>query len=261
MNKFLILLSREIKSYFYSPIAYFVLCFFLVATGVSFYFDISIMNHQAVQYSLVEAFFNTVLFWICFILIFPLITMRLFAEEFKMGTIETLATAPIKDWQIVLSKFFGCLFFYIVLWLPTPLYFYAFNLIANSGAGHVAALQVTAAPAAGAYWGSYLLMLLMGMFYISIGCFASVLTKNQIVSAIICFAALIVIFFSGLLTFVVLNVTPFFRDLVGYFSAIEHMVDFSRGIIDSRPIVYYLSMTALMLFLTLQVFQYRKWRA
>ena len=74
-------------------------------------------------YSVQEAFFNSVFFWFAFVLIFPLITMRLFAEEFKLGTIEPLMTAPVRDWQVVLAKFFGALFFYVVLWIPTAALF------------------------------------------------------------------------------------------------------------------------------------------
>lgn len=261
MRKFLILLSREIKSYFYSPVAYFVLFAFLFATGFNFYIDISLLNGSPSNVTVVEAFFNTVMFWICFLLVFPLITMRVFAEEFKMGTIETLTTSPVHDWQVVLSKFFGCLVFYIILWLPSLCYFWLFGIIANTNASFAAATHVSAAHSLGAYFGSYFLMLLMGMFYISIGCFTSVLTKNQIVAAIISFVVLIVLFFAGLLSLIVLNVTPLFQDLVGYFSALDHMKEFSKGIIDSRPIVFYLSMTAFMLFLTHRVFQFRKWRA
>ena len=106
MRKFLTLLSREIRSYFFSPIAYIVLVFFLIVSGVDFYFQISFMNQRAVPYSVQEAFFNSVFFWFAFVLIFPLITMRLFAEEFKLGTIEPLMTAPVRDWQVVLAKYF-----------------------------------------------------------------------------------------------------------------------------------------------------------
>jgi ABC-2 type transport system permease protein len=98
------------------------------------------------------------------------------------------------------------------------------------------------------------------MFYISVGCFASVLTRNQIVAAVISFCANIILLFAGLLSYFVLHVTPAMRDFVGYFSAIEHMSTFSRGIIDTRPIVFYCTMTILMLVTTHQVFQSRKWR-
>src|SRR5436305_1196468 len=92
MHKFYTLLVREVRSYFHSPIAYVVLIFFLLVAGVDFYFQVSFMNQRQVQYTVQEAFFNSVFFWFAFVLIFPLITMRLFAEEFKLGTIEHMVT-------------------------------------------------------------------------------------------------------------------------------------------------------------------------
>lgn len=250
MRKFSVLLGRELRSYFYSPIAYIVLVFFLLVSGVDFYFQVSFMNQRQLHYTVQEAFFNSVFFWFAFVLIFPLITMRLFSEEFKLGTIEPLMTAPVRDWQVVLAKFGGALMFYIILWLPTLLYFLFFEKVTSQ----------TAAAAPGAYWGSYLMLLLLGMFYLSVGCLASVLTKNQMVAAIISFCAITLLFFLGLIQFVLLDMTSVTRELLGYFSAIEHMGTFSRGVIDTRPIVLYLSMTAVMLTLTYQVFQSRKWR-
>src|ERR1700758_285097 len=250
MRKFLVLLGREVRSYFYSPVAYIVLVFFLLVSGVDFYFQIAYMNQRPMSYSVQEAFFNSVFFWFAFVLIFPLITMRLFAEEFKLGTIEPLTTAPVRDWQVVLSKFFGAVVFYVILWIPTLLYFWIFPRITNQPAAH----------SAGAYFGSYLMLLLLGMFYLSIGCLTSVLTRNQIIAAVISFCAITLLFFLGLVQFILLDVNSTTRDLLGYFSAIEHMGTFSRGIIDTRPIVLYVSLTVLMLTLTYQAFQSRKWR-
>src|SRR6476661_6532784 len=134
MRKFFTLLGREVRSYFYSPVAYIVLVFFLLLSGADFYFQLSYMNGKAVGYSVQEAFFNSVFFWFAFVLIFPLITMRLFSEEFKLGTIEPLMTAPVRDWQVILAKFFGALVFYIVLWIPTLLYFAIFQKITHQPA-------------------------------------------------------------------------------------------------------------------------------
>src|SRR5436309_4303100 len=250
MRKFYTLLSREVSSYFYSPIAYIVLVFFLFVSGADFYFQISFMNQRPVQYSVQEAFFNSVFFWFAFVLIFPLITMRLFAEEFKLGTIEPLMTAPVRDAQVVLSKFFGALFFYIVLWIPTLLYFALFQAITHQ----------SAANSTGAYLGAYLMLLLLGMFYLSVGCLASALTKNQIVAAIISFCAITLLFFLGLVSFILLDISSSTRQLLGYFSAIEQMGTLSRGEIDTRPIVLYLTGTIAMLAHTHQPPQSRKWR-
>src|SRR6266404_5329911 len=124
MRRFYTLLAREVRGYFHSPIGYIVVVFFLLVTGVNYYFQISFMNQRPASYSVQEAFFNNVFFWLPFILIFQKIT------------------------------------------------------------------QQPAANSAGAYCGSYLMVLLLGMFYLSVGCLASVLTKNQIVAAIISFCAI-----------------------------------------------------------------------
>src|SRR3954468_5418420 len=250
MRKFFVLLAREVRGYFYSPVAYVVLVFFLLVAGVDFYFQVSFMNQRPMQYSVQEAFFNSIFFWFAFVLIFPLITMRLFAEEFKLGRIEPLMTAPVRDWQVVLSKFFGALVFYLVLWLPTLIYFWIFQSVTHE----------PAAGSRGAYFGAYLMLLLLGMFYLSIGCLASALTKNQIVAAVISFCVITLHFFSGLISFILSEVSSSTRQLLGYFSAIEQMATLSRGEIDTRPMVLYLSMTIVMLTLTHMAFQSRKWR-
>lgn len=250
MSKFLTLLNREVKSFFSSPIAYVVLLFFLLITGFNFYIAVSVLNRGPAEVTVVEAFFNMILFWIAYPLIFPLITMRSFSEEFKLGTIEPLMTTPVRDWQVVIAKWLGCVVFYIILWLPSLLYFWIFQVLTKQ----------QAAQAVGAYAGSYLLLLLMGMFFISIGCFTSVLTSNQIIAAVISLFAVVSLLFAGLLSFILLNVTSGLREVIGYFSTIEHMGEFSKGIIDTRPLVYYTTMTILMLVLTHQVFQSRKWK-
>ena len=250
MRKFWTLLTREVRGYFYSPIAYIVMVFVLIMNGVNFWLLIQAMNQRQMPYTLQELFFNWVPFWIPFLLTFPLITMRLFAEEFKLGTIEPLTTAPVRDWQVVLSKFFGAVVFYVILWIPTLLYFWIFQRITNQSAAH----------SAGAYFGSYLMLLLLGAFYLSIGCLTSVLTRNQIIAAVISFCAITVLFFLGLVQVMLNDVSSEARDLLSYFSAIEHMGTFSRGIIDTRPIVLYVSMTTVVLMLTHQAFQSRKWR-
>src|SRR6266446_5726572 len=222
MRKFYTLLVREVRSYFHSPIAYVVLVFFLLVSGVDFYFQVSFMNQRPASYSVQEAFFNSVFFWFAFVLIFPLITMRLFAEEFKLGTIEPLMTAPVRDWQVILAKFFGALVFYVILWLPTLLYFWVFQAITHQ----------PAANSIGAYLGAYLMLLLLGMFYLSVGCLASVLTKNQIVAAIISFCLITLHFFSGLISFVLLEVNSSTRQLLGYFFALS---DKTKRFLRSMP--------------------------
>ncbi|MFM8457581.1 MAG: ABC transporter permease, partial [Chthoniobacterales bacterium] len=191
---FFTLLNREIRAYFLSPVAWVVLFFFLLLTGFNFYAGVAALNRGPSEVTVVEAFFNTVFFWFGFVLVFPLITMRLFSEEYKMGTIEPLMTAPVRDSQVVLAKYCGALFFYVVLWLPSLLYFLVFTWVT----------RLQAAGAAGPFIGAYAMLLLIGMFYLSIGCLASALTRNQIVAAVMSFSAITLLFFMGLLTFFVL---------------------------------------------------------
>ncbi len=251
MRRFFTLLNREISHYFHQPLAYVVLFFFLLLTGVNFHAGLVALGQSVSGVTVVEAFFNSVLFWFPFVLLFPLLTMRLFSEEYKLGTIETLMTAPVSDRSVVLAKFGGAFFFYIVLWLPSLLYFVIFQVLSGQ----------SAAGAMGSYVGSYLLLALVGAFYLSIGCMASALTKNQIVAAVIAFAVISLLFFLSLLSVFFPNASTFLRELTYYFSTIEHMADFSQGVFDSRPIVFYASMTLFTLFLTFHIFQYRRWRA
>ncbi len=251
MRKFLVLLEREMKSYFYSPIAYIVLCFFMALAGFNAYFVLSLLLHGPTEVSLTEAFFFYFLFWFVFLPVIPFITMRLYSEEFKSGTIETLMTAPVEDWQVVLSKFAGALIFYVVLWTPTALLFALYEYLAKQPAAAVPGL----------YFGPYFLLFLMGMFYLSLGCLASVLTRNQIIAAVITLVLVLVIFFCGLLGYILPNVSQSFRDIVAYFSSFDHMRNYSRGLIDTQPIVFYVTMTIFLQVLTYHVFQYRKWKA
>ena len=251
MRRFLTLFGREVGSAFHQPLAYVVLFFFLLITGFNFHAGVTLLNKSAGSTTMVEAFFNTVYFWFAFVLVFPLITMRVFAEEVKLGTIETLMTAPVRDGQVVFAKYFGALFFYLVLWVPSLLYFFAFQWIT----------AMSAAGAAGSYLGAYSMLVLIGMFYTAIGCLASALTDNQIVAAVIAFAGILALFFLGLLSLFLPGAGPFVRELTYYFSPVQHMMDFSRGIFDTRPVVFYLSSTLLALFAVFQVFKYRRWKS
>ena len=251
MIKFFTLLEREIKSFFYSPVGYFVIAFILFLTGFDYWWSLKILSAGPQQISVVQMYFSSIFFWMTYVLIFPLITMRVFSEEFSMGTIETLMTAPVRDWQVVMAKWAGCLFFYVILWVPTSVYFWVFGWATHDNAAHTP----------GSYLGCYLLLLLMGMFYCSVGCLGSVLTKNQIVAAVISLVMILGLLFMSMLQYVVQDVTGTMRDVFGFFSPIEQMQTFSSGIIDSRPIVWYLTMTVLMLSLTYHVFQLRKWKS
>ncbi|MGF1655466.1 MAG: ABC transporter permease [Verrucomicrobiales bacterium] len=250
MRKFFVLYDRELKSFFHSPIAYVVMFCFLFLSGLSFWFAVQAMNGKMVTVSLLQVFFQFVM-WFGFVLVFPLLTMRLFSEEFKLGTIEPLMTAPVSDWAIVLSKYFASLTFYAVLWAPTALYFWIYREV--SGEAVVSSSET--------YWAAYLLVLLLGMAYLSIGLLASALSANQVVAAVLAFSVISGVFYLGLLGGLVLDASPYVRDLLAYVSAPEHMNMFLRGIIDTRAMVYYLTITIFALFLTREVLQYRRWKA
>ncbi len=251
MRRLYTLLSRELASSFHQPLAYVVLFFFLLITGLNFHAGVSLLNRAGGSTTMVEAFFNTVYFWFPFLLVFPLITMRVFAEEAKLGTIETLMTAPVRDGQIVFAKYVGAFLFYLILWLPSLLYFVMFQQVTERSAGG----------AVGSFLGAYAMLVLIGMLYTAIGCLASALTDNQIVAAVMAFAGILSLFFLGLLSLFLPTAGPFMREITYYLSPVQHMMDFSRGIFDTRPVVFYLSSTALVLFSTFQVFQYRRWKS
>lgn len=250
MRVFWTLWKREVASAFQTPMAWVILFFFLLITGFNFYAGVTVLNHGPTEVTVVESFFNTIFFWFPFLLLFPLLTMRTYSEEYRSGTVEPLMTAPVRDTQVVLAKFLGTLFLYVALWLPTAIYFVIFWL----------QTRLTAAGATGAYLGAYFLLLLMGMFYLSLGCLCSSLTRHQVTAAVMSFAIVALFFLTGLLTFLAGNVGSFMRGLTVTLSPIEQMTQFSRGIIDSRAVVWYLVMTALSLFLTLHSFQARRWR-
>ena len=250
MRTFWILWKRECATYFRTPLALVLLVAVLFLTGFNFYAGVNLLNHGVANVSIVEMFFNTPFFWGTLLALCPLITMRLFAEEYRMGTIETLMTAPVRDTQVVLAKFFGAFFLFVLLWSPSLLYFVLFWPSAH---------QIAAA-GYGAYEGAYGMLFLQGLFYLALGCLASVLTSHQLIAGIISFCVITVIFFSGMLSSLIGLTSPLLHELIGLFSPMESMKTFSRGLIDTRPIIFYLSMTGYVLFLTLQVFQSRKWR-
>ncbi len=248
MRSFFTLWRRELAAYFLSPIAYVMMIFFLVVTGFSFWLLTSVLVQGSAGATIMKELFSSIFFWIAMLIVVPVLTMRLFAEEKRSGTIESLMTAPVTDTAVVLAKYFGALSCFIVMWLPTALY--AFILKAFSPL----TAPVDLGPMLGGYAGAFL----VGALYIAVGLFCSSLTSNQIVSAIVSFALISVAFFSGFITF--LATSPLVREIGAYGSSIAHMLDFSRGAVDTRPVVFYVTTAALMLFATIKVVESRKWK-
>src|SRR6201982_425628 len=237
MRRLFTLLQRELSVFYYSPIAYIVLFLFLILNGLSFWFAIALLNRAPSENTVVQVFFNSAFFWIAYLLVFPVITMRLFAEEFKLGTIETLMTAPVRDWEVVASKFMAALFFYLSLWLPSLLYFLLFGWLINRDAAGTGAQL----------WAPYLLLLVMGMFNLSLGCLASSLTSNQIIAAMMASVFVLGIFFLTMIGYAISGSSPMLREITSYVGQLDHMDTFSRGVIDSRPLVFYPTCTVFVL--------------
>ncbi len=242
------LYKREFNSYFHSAVAYVVLFGSALIQGIFFYVLVQlIMDANYKEASVMQIFFNWPLFWILLLGQVPLITMRVFSEEFKLGTIEMLLTAPVREWDVVLAKFFGALTFFLVLWLPIAL--------------DLTALQLFSSPPPPVYWSQIgltaLTITLAGGLYVSLGVFASVLTKNQIIAAVLCFAMILVCFgFSFGKFFQHMNSTTL--AWISYVSLPEHLQNAGQGIFDSRPVVFYVSVTVFILMLTKSVLEGRR---
>lgn len=227
-----ILLAREVESLFLTPINYAVITIALFFNGISFWNALLQFNGN-IQDAVRFFFGQAPLVWLVMLLVPPLLTMRLFAEERRAGTLEMLLTAPITEGQVVIGKYLGAFLFYVFLWLPTLIYV---ALLAGK-------LPLDWGPIGASYLGT----LGIGAMFLAIGVFTSAVTRNQVVAAVFSFALTFLAFLPAFLEFLVND--PKMRDALGYLNLYQHMDDFSKGIVDSRRLVYYLSVTAFFLFL------------
>ena len=215
---------REFRHYFVTPIAYIVIAIFLVLTGW-FFFSTFFLYSQAE----LRNFFA--LLPIIFSFIVPTITMRLFSEEYNVGSYEILVTMPVTDRDVILGKFLAALAFVAVMLLPTLSYAISVSLLGDLDWGPVI--------------GGYLGAILLGAAYSSVGLFASALTKNQIIAfiigMIICFALTMI---DKLLFFLPESMLGFFQ----FIGADYHFQNIARGILDSRDILYFLSVIFIALY-------------
>jgi len=244
-NNTLILTWREIESAFYSPLSYIVLTMFLLLNGFSFY--IALPQVQNNVSDAVRSFLGmNLLFWLSALFIPPIITMRLLAEEKKSGTIELLMTTPISDLQVVLAKYLGAMAFYVFLWTPSLLY-----IIIIKRYGGI--------PDNGVIISSYVGIFLLGSSLIGVGVFTSSLSSNQIVAAVTALVLNMLIFFVPMLSEVIeLSAV---RMVLNQLWVWTHFSEtFSKGMIDSFHIVFYMSITFLFLFLAVRSLEARKWR-
>ena len=236
MRGVLATIERELRAYFLSPLGWVVATGFLFFQGLSFQTILDYLNdpRAPAQMTPLDFFFGgTLFFWLAMLFVGPVLTMRLISEERRTGTLEMLLTAPITESQVVIGKFLGAFLFYVFLWLPTLVYV---ALLARQ-------LPLDWGPVGAAYLGT----LGIGALFLSIGVFTSAVTRNQVVAAVFAFALIFVCFLPAFLEFLVND--PKMRDALGYLNLYQHMDDFSKGIVDSRRLVYYLSVTAFFLFL------------
>jgi ABC-2 type transport system permease protein len=237
--------GKELKSYINSPIAYIIASLFIALSGLSFALSITGRFPEASLRGFLFGPIGPIGAFFLVILIAPALTMRLFSEEQKLGTLELLLTAPIRDIEIVLGKFLAALtlltsMFALTLYFPLLLIWF----------GDPDLLPIMT---------GYLSLFLMGAMAVSVGLFSSSLTSNQIVSAVLSSSLLLLLWLS--------NVTSALGDgdlpwagLVRFLAMSEHVRDMAYGVLDSRDIVYFISLTAFFLFLTVRAVETRRWK-
>jgi ABC-2 type transport system permease protein len=253
MRNVLAIAGKELRSYFASPIGYVLVGFFALLFGWFFYTLVSFFEQQSMrmmggpggslnvnQMLISPLLLNTT---VIMLLVFPLITMRTYAEEKRSGTIELLLTSPITDWQIIVGKFLGALALYGAMLAVTLVHMSVLYMFGNPEWKPIAT--------------GYLGLLLLGGSFLSLGLFISSLTRNQIVAGMITFSVFLLLW---VINWVSTFVGPTAQSLLSYLSITEHFDDFAKGIIDTKHVVYYLSFIAMGLFLTLKSVDSERWR-
>jgi ABC-2 type transport system permease protein len=236
MMNALAIARRELVSYYTSFLFYVITAAFLVVTG--FFFALIVANSRSAS---VAPLFQTI--YTLLLLITPVLTMRLIAEEQRTGTIELMLTSPVRETELVIGKFLGGLGLLISMLLLTGFYPILLSIYGN--------------PERGGIIGGYLGALLFGGAAVAIGLLTSSTTANQIVAAVLSFAAL-------LMLWVIDGVGGVFGGSVSaitnYLAVFTHFTDMTRGIIDSKDVVYFLSVIVGALFLTIRSIESRRWR-
>jgi ABC-2 type transport system permease protein len=246
MRGFWPVFKRELFSLFVTPLAWVLLTTFLVVQGIHFFL---LANQYATDVALteggpVQAFFGkTILLYLPMLFVCPLLTMRLFAEERRSGTIEALLTAPVSAVGVTLAKYAAALVTYVAIWAPTLLYVV---LIAKTGEVD---WRVVGA--------SYLGVLGVGAGYLAIGTMTSALTTSQLTAAVLSAMALIFLFMVGIGEFI-LDAGPA-HDVCAYVSVWSQMNDFSQGIVDLRRLVFDGTLVAVPLFITVRAVDAWRW--
>jgi len=260
MKGILAIYRREMGSYFVSPIAYIVIGFFLFIAGYFFYNILSFFIQRQMMMAMqaqrmggptdmdvpglaLRNFMGIVSTIVLFMI--PMLTMGVYAEERKRGTMEMLMTSPITEWQIVLGKFFAAFTLFAIMLVPTLIYQVVMGQYSDPGISWKV------------MWSGYLGVLLLGAVLVSLGSFISSLTESQIIAAVITFVVFLLLW---VLDMGARGAGTALGEILQYFSILRHFDDFARGVIDTSSVVFYVSLTVLGLFLTLRSLDSMRWR-
>ncbi len=247
--------KKELRLYFTSPVAYVCLAIFLLIAGWFFYTIFAFFTRASMQMamnpqmardlnvtdSVLRPLFSNVS--VILLLVMPLVTMRLFAEERRSGTIELLLTYPVRDGAVLIGKYLAALTLYAAMLAGTLLY-------------PVLLIYFNARPEWGPLATGYLGLLLMGSMFLAIGIFASSLTENQIVAAITTFGILLMFWVIG---WPAEFVGGWLGTVLSHLSMLEHNDTFAKGVLDTKDVIYYVDFTALALLFALRSLEARRW--
>src|SRR3954471_5134698 len=239
MSRAPVIPRRELSSFFYSPIAYVAMFLFLGVAGYTF----AMKDFRPGQPIVMRAVFDWMV-WL-FVFILPVLCMGQLAQEWASGTIETMMTAPVSETDLVVGKFLGSFGFFLVLLLPTLLY--------------VILLRIYGRPDYGPIASGYLGLVLVGGLFRAIGLFCSSLTKSQVVAAV---ASAAILFAVTILPYYASGeaALPTFWRRVTAQGVFARYADFSKGVVDTGNLVYFLAITCVFLFLTVKVMEARRWK-
>lgn len=238
MKNILTIFKKELAAYFNSPIAYIFIAVFLVVANWLFFQNFFIIGQASMR-----TYFS-ILPWV-FLFLAPAITMRVWAEEKKSGTMELLMTLPVKDWEVVVAKFLSSLAFLTIVLLLSLTIPITISRLGNLDWGTII--------------GGYLGAILMGGAYLSLGLFISSLTKNQIIAFLIGLVSCFGVFIIGS-EFVLQKLGPSIASLFQFIGVGSHFDNIGKGIIDSRDLIYYLSFIFIFLYLNAKSIESRNWR-
>ncbi len=248
---------KEMRSYFGSPVAYVMAGVFLFFTGYIFQ-NLVFEFHQMSRYysqdvvanqrgavnanDVIVTDFYSLRFFI-WLIVTPMLTMRLYAEEQRQGTFELLMTSPVSIFQVLMGKFLACFSLYAVIEIGALSLLGVLSMYATIEWGPILSAQLA--------------VLLLGATFISVGVFASSVTENQIVAVVISFFLLLLLWF---IDWSSRFVDPILAGILRYLSILAHMEDMNRGVIDTLDVAFFLSLTAFFLFLTYTLIESRRWR-